>query len=401
MFRIIFYSLLLCAASLVKGQVIETIVIDNGSFEDVPRQGGKNFQVDIKGWFDCGRIRFPNDTPPDIHPGGFWENNLQAIDGNTYLGLVVRDDDSYEGVAQRLSKPLEAGQCYEFSVHLAKSPTYLSGSKSMGDPKIMLPYTRAAVLRVWGGTGFCSDKELLAETQSIDHSDWKKYDFSFKPRAEYRYIMLEVYYKTPVLMPYNGHILVDKLTDLNKVVCPDQKSVAQVSGKASSLPPHKRNRIEESVSKSSAKTSDSNAIKPSFSKPTMVDNKRKILEELDPKKIKAGSTIEIKNLYFKADSTNFTDESREVLDEIADFLLENSTIKLEVGGHSNGVPPADYCDRLSTDRAKSVYEYLVSKGVSESKLTYKGYGKRYRKASDATAEGRRKNQRVELKVTSV
>ena len=76
---------------------------------------------------------------------------------------------------------------------------------------------------------------------------------------------------------------------------------------------------------------------------------------------------------------------------------------IEIGGHTNTVPPDDYCNHLSTQRAKSVQEYLVSQGVPETRLKYKGYGKtdpiiaydKYNK------DARQKNQRVEIKILSL
>lgn len=367
------------------------IPIINGSFEDIPRSGG-NINIDIKGWYDCGLLRFSQETPPDIHPGGFWNNEIAPYDGKTYIGMVVRDNDTYEGVAQRLTSPLLAGKCYTMSVALAKSPQYLSRSRLTEQEQ---NYTRPAVLRIWGGTGFCNDRELLAESPPVDNNSWKVYDFTFKPRSDYRYILVEAYYKVPVILPYNGHILMDRLSNIKVIPCPEEEQLAAntpKNDKLNNLPPHKRNRVEDAITKVDTKPVDTEVKE---------DSKKKILEELDIKKIKAGSTIEIKNLYFKADSSAITKESYDVLDEISEFLVTNKNVTLEIGGHTNGIPPAAYCDQLSTERAKAVYEYLIRQGVKASSISYKGYGKRKRIANDATAEGRRKNQRVELKVISI
>ena len=74
---------------------------------------------------------------------------------------------------------------------------------------------------------------------------------------------------------------------------------------------------------------------------------------------------------------------------------------IEVGGHTNGIPPHEFCDKLSTARAKSVAQYLVDKGIPASRITYRGYGKRNPIASNATPEGREKNQRVEINIVKV
>jgi outer membrane protein OmpA-like peptidoglycan-associated protein len=79
----------------------------------------------------------------------------------------------------------------------------------------------------------------------------------------------------------------------------------------------------------------------------------------------------------------------------------NKNVVIEVGGHTNNVPAAEYCDRLSTARAKSVAEYLYGKGIDQDRITYKGYGKNKPIASNDSVKGRKKNQRVEIKILRV
>jgi outer membrane protein OmpA-like peptidoglycan-associated protein len=82
-------------------------------------------------------------------------------------------------------------------------------------------------------------------------------------------------------------------------------------------------------------------------------------------------------------------------------MLENGKIVIEVGGHTNNVPPDEYCDRLSTARAKAVADYLAAKGIDPKRVLFKGYGKRKPVASNTTPEGRVLNQRVEIKILSL
>ena len=105
--------------------------LSNPSFEDIPRQGHPP-----RGWYDCG---FPGETPVDVHPAAisaedtanFFGVDNRPHDGNTYLGMVVRDNDTYEAVSQRFtSGRLEAGTCYTFSVYLARETGYFSASKA-------------------------------------------------------------------------------------------------------------------------------------------------------------------------------------------------------------------------------------------------------------------------------
>jgi outer membrane protein OmpA-like peptidoglycan-associated protein len=117
-------------------------------------------------------------------------------------------------------------------------------------------------------------------------------------------------------------------------------------------------------------------------------------------KLKKGQVIQLDKLYFEADSTDITARSIPMLDEVYDMLLRKPKTKIEIGGHTNNIPSEEYCDLLSTARAKSVADYLVAKGIPATQVTYKGYGKRAPLVSNDTARGRKRNQRVEIKVLS-
>jgi len=65
------------------------------------------------------------------------------------------------------------------------------------------------------------------------------------------------------------------------------------------------------------------------------------------------------------------------------------------------LPDDEYCDRLSTSRAKNIALYLYERGIPQSQISYKGYGKRQPIATNQTVDGRRRNQRVEIKIVSL
>lgn len=383
---ILLLSLLTSVSMIAQYDIIQ---LANPSFEDTPHAGGESI-VGIKGWYDCGRINFPSESAPDIHPGGFWKNSMPPHDGDTYLGMVVRDNESWESVSQKLTGPIEEGKCYEMSVSLARSNTYISGSKvNTNDTN----YVRPTVLRIWGGSGICATSQLLAESDPIDHEDWQTYTFELQPTFRVKSISLEAFYKTPVLDPYNGHILVDNISDIQQVPCPGEEVLAEVEEKPkkkSVVPPHKRRKPKVEQPKTEV------ADKIVEAKP-----KEKILKDLDRKKIYKGQKINIDNLYFAADASDISENSHEVLDEVVDFLDTYKDVTIEIGGHTNGTPKDAYCDSLSRVRAKEVAEYINKKGISASRLQFKGYGKRKPVATNKTPAGRKKNQRVEIKILSL
>ena len=390
----------------------DTIELKNPSFEDSPRRGGYDLfgypTAPPAGWFDCGLSEFPNETPPDIHPVDFWEVERQAQDGYTYLGMVVRDVDSWEAVSQRLESPVKSGGCYKFSIYLSRSDRYVSLSQEQNR---IDNYTTPTVLRIWGGNGICGRKSLLAESDPVTNFQWEKYEIEFKSDKDYNYITFEAFYKTPTLFAYNGHILIDHASALYQVSCPGEEVISQeetieeTTEEKDEVLVEKAEPIQKKVDvkKSEEKEAEFAEESPAKEKIEKTENTpaTKYMTELDRKKIKKGQTIRIQNLYFKADTSTISSKSFSVLNEVYEFLDKNEDIVVEIGGHTNGLPEPDYCDKLSLERAKAVADYLIEKGIAQDRLEYKGYGKRKPVASNKSKIGRQKNQRVEIKILSL
>jgi len=109
-------------------------------------------------------------------------------------------------------------------------------------------------------------------------------------------------------------------------------------------------------------------------------------------------------LFFDDDAFQLTMNQREQLAYFIKYLDVGTQYHVVITGHTNGLPPTDFCDILSLKRAKVVEQYLFDLGIACGKITTKGLGKRHQVASNATPELRKKNQRVEIvlyKVTKV
>ncbi len=117
--------------------------------------------------------------------------------------------------------------------------------------------------------------------------------------------------------------------------------------------------------------------------------------------ISKGQIITLDKVYFEADSTALSYTSIPIIQDLYQFLKGNPTVKIEVGGHTNNIPEDSYCNQLSTQRAQSVANYLIQKGISSQRVQYRGYGKNQPIATNDSKEGRRRNQRVEIKILEV
>ena len=179
----------------------DEIFLENPSFEDSPR-----LSKTPSSWFDCG---FPGESQVDIHPvpASEFQVDKTAIDGDSYLGMVVRENETWESIGQRLSQPLRGGKTYRFSIYLARSAVYMSALHYSSNNKIN--FATPIKLRIWGGDGYCKKRELLAESPLVINTRWLEFDFKLNPSDDLSYITLEAFYATPSPFPYNGNILLD------------------------------------------------------------------------------------------------------------------------------------------------------------------------------------------------
>lgn len=450
---LVFLICLFCVPEVTLAQSADEkpIVLKNPGLESQPK-AGRAFGKGFYGWSDCNK---PGQTNVDIQPG-FFEVDTEPKEGSSYVGMVVRQDETWEGISTLLMRPLKAQSCYTFTAFLAKSANYLSLSAATGKEE---NFANPVKLRIWGGNHQCSKKELLAESPLINHTDWKEYSFKFEPTSTHLYMSLEVFYKTPTLFPYNGNILVDDLGAIIPIPCEEEieeikrnppivniASPAQ-NGISTTKPDFKFSAEVANVNEKSelsyfyngqkvdfefnaalgvvnskvklsegpnrfrlvAKTKDGESQESrtvNYKAPVLASNTPpkktfvpKVLDGLkDRRFLKEGKTIPMKNMVFMADSSRIEKENFPILEDIFGFMMVNEDISIEIGGHTNNRCAEEFCRKLSEKRAKSVVEFLVEKGIPVYRLKYRGYGKSKPIATNDTATGRKKNQRVEIKI---
>lgn len=112
------------------------------------------------------------------------------------------------------------------------------------------------------------------------------------------------------------------------------------------------------------------------------------------------ANVVLEGVTFATGSSRLTPESNEILDRVAQALIENPEINVEVQGHTDNTGSVAANTRISQARAAAVRQYLISKGVAANRLTARGYGPSEPTASNDTPEGRQQNRRVELKRTN-
>ncbi|HVI43517.1 MAG TPA: OmpA family protein [Chitinophaga sp.] len=112
------------------------------------------------------------------------------------------------------------------------------------------------------------------------------------------------------------------------------------------------------------------------------------------------SPTALNNVYYDFDEATLKPESHTSLDKLVQLLTANPEMQIELSAHTDGKGTAKHNQRLSEARAKSCVEYLVSKGISADRLTYKGYGATQPVAPNTlpdgsdNPEGRQQNRRT-------
>jgi hypothetical protein len=179
---------LLLSASAAVAQPARLI---NPSFEGEPRDA-----TIPRGWFVC-----EEGTTPDILPGP-WGVYNEPHAGETYVGLITRENGTWESIGQKLSRPLDEGECHNFTLSLARSDTYMG-------------YDKAIKIRIWGGTRKCNRDQLIAETERIQNTEWEAHSFQFTPEVRIKYIIIEAFHKEGSFN-YAGNVLIDNITPIRQ-----------------------------------------------------------------------------------------------------------------------------------------------------------------------------------------
>lgn len=107
----------------------------------------------------------------------------------------------------------------------------------------------------------------------------------------------------------------------------------------------------------------------------------------------------LQGIQFETGKSTIKKSSYGILNEIADILKENPDYLVEIQGHTDNTGNAEMNLKLSDERAASVRQYLIDKGIDANRMTAKGYGLTQAVADNKTAAGRAKNRRVEFIVS--
>lgn len=122
--------------------------------------------------------------------------------------------------------------------------------------------------------------------------------------------------------------------------------------------------------------------------------------DIKSEQLNAGQTYNIKDILYGTDSYELASSSKLILTRFAEYLKDNSSLKIAIHGHTDDLGDDTRNLQLSEARAKQVMQYLIDNGVESTRLTSQGFGEKKPKYPNNSAENRSKNRRTEFLLIS-
>jgi outer membrane protein OmpA-like peptidoglycan-associated protein len=115
-------------------------------------------------------------------------------------------------------------------------------------------------------------------------------------------------------------------------------------------------------------------------------------------KYEAARTYTLDNVHFDSGKSTLRPESFPALEDLYAYLKNKEGIKVEIAGHTDSRGKDDVNLKLSQQRAETIRDYLIKKGIQPARVTAKGYGSAEPVADNETDEGRQLNRRTEVRI---
>jgi len=114
--------------------------------------------------------------------------------------------------------------------------------------------------------------------------------------------------------------------------------------------------------------------------------------------MESGGVFVLENIFFDVNKADLKPNSITELNKLKKILEENVSMRIELGGHTDSDGNDANNQVLSENRAKAVVNWLVEKGIANTRLSYKGYGETVPLVENNSPENKAKNRRTEVKI---
>jgi outer membrane protein OmpA-like peptidoglycan-associated protein len=127
-----------------------------------------------------------------------------------------------------------------------------------------------------------------------------------------------------------------------------------------------------------------------------IQNVKDLLIELEP--VEPGIEFVFENVFFEFDRYDLKAESTSSLSRLYNFLIENPNVNILIAGHTDNIGSATYNMQLSLQRAQSVQEYLVKRGLHPARVMVEGKGDKVPMVPNTNTQNQALNRRITVKV---
>ncbi|MBU2913814.1 MULTISPECIES: OmpA family protein [Reichenbachiella] len=372
------------------GQLHSQNMVINPSFEEIWDCPYTMDQLKyVKSWFPFGTA----DPSPDFFHGcasdGFMgvPNNMfgeqTAHSGESYVGMICyltsRSGRGWkvpanhrEYVMVQLTKPLVAGNEYygEFWVNLVDACEFSINNIGMYFTKDMPNFD-------WQTMNFHHYKAQInsdPDQQLDDNEEWTKVSGTFTAKGGELALTL-------------GTFLPDSSLETKRT------KRKFITGRDKNLPKHLQPMIAYYLIDDII-VRPVDPTEPIF--PETVAMQPIDIEYYGPAEV--GMKFTLQNIYFEFEKATLLRSSLLELNKLKDYLVKHPHIKIQIEGHTDNVGSREINQKLSTERAKSVVEFLIANGISDFRLEYIGHGSSYPIVPNDTPQNRALNRRVEFSI---
>lgn len=115
-------------------------------------------------------------------------------------------------------------------------------------------------------------------------------------------------------------------------------------------------------------------------------------------KMEPARTFRLDHVYFDVDKSTLRADSYKQLTELLEYLQRHDEVNAEIAGHTDNTGADAHNLKLSQERANTIRNFLISKGIKATRLIAKGYGSSQSLGDNSTEEGRQLNRRTEVRI---
>ncbi|MES2679718.1 MAG: OmpA family protein [Bacteroidota bacterium] len=270
--------------------------------------------------------------------------------GNAYAGVCIHKDH-IEYLGTKLTKTLVAGNTYLVEFYISRAEKSVAAVKKFGILFSERPY------KTINRKGFAIEPNIkFTDANGFkEEKQWVKLSETYQAEGFETYLTL-------------GHFIDDHPEGVKQFshYYIDDLSVTLVG---------EGEKTESADSDTVARQPD--LVVPAFSPET-------------------NEVITLENVFFATNKSELVMESYPELDKLAKYLKREIDVDITINGHTDNAGNEGKNRDLSEERAKAVAEYLISKGVEPTRISYNGFGSQQPIASNDTEEGKQKNRRVEF-----